>query len=327
VGRRLAAVRPLDRERRLDIQAARIAQDGTVIGNSPELNMGKVAGHSIHPKIAGQDGRYLVAWNDATGANATNGLHVYARRFDWSEQSTTPVQQPIRTVETVLQGFGTLALDGVAFDTTSHSHWAVQYRHEHPGVVGSVRVHRVGSTGGNVEKAVAYTNDGTALSSDVSFYSGPNGRYFQVCFNRFEPNHTVLLATLVYNFSQVVPYGTSCGGTVSVGLGPDAGYDGYTIGISGIKANTPAALLISPKSAATPLGPLGMPGCYLNVDTTILVPLNTMSTAAGSAGLALALPDYPVAVTGNFYTQWAWLVPGANSVGALTSQGVAHMVR
>src|SRR5262249_51081800 len=145
---------------------------------------------------------------------SANGLDVYARRFDWGDQVATPTLLPVRVVETVLQGYGTLVLGGVAYDTVTRSHWAVQFRHENTGLVGSVRVHRVGSTGANVEKAVAFTNDGTPLTSAVTFHVQPLLHYFQVCHNSYAVLSTVQAVSFFYAGASSSASGTGCGGSV-----------------------------------------------------------------------------------------------------------------
>jgi hypothetical protein len=308
-----------------DLLGNRVTQAGALVGGEQLFDGGKSKFHSVMPKIAGQNGRYLISWSDATGVAATSGLAIYARRFDWSEAATSATLLPIRQVENVLAGFGVMVNSAAAYDTVSTSHWGLVYRHEHQGVVGSVRVSRLGSTAGAVEKQIAFSNDGTPLSSDIAFHTVGTEEFFQVGFKANVVGNGVYGVNFLFQNGGSATYGTGCGGSITLEP-PLAGDAFYATHISGIKPNTPAALFLSAKSASVGLAGIGMPGCFLNVDTASYVALNTMSNGAGQVTMPLPLPDAPLLV-GDAYTQWVWLSPGSNLLGVLASQGVKHMIR
>src|SRR5262249_40444373 len=106
-----------------DIIASRVTQLGFLVGSDPELSINKVAAHSIVPKVAGQNGRYLVTWSDTSAVSGTGGNHVYARRFDWSDAISAPSLLSIRTISSLPANSGQLVNSGVAFDTRTTSHW------------------------------------------------------------------------------------------------------------------------------------------------------------------------------------------------------------
>jgi hypothetical protein len=221
-----------------DLQGNRITQAGAVVGSDPALSNGKPLGHSIRPRIAGQAGRYLVAWTDATGPGATTGLNVYARCFTWAENNTGPTNtEPVRLIENVLAGFGTLALDGVAHDFNTRSHWAVQYRHQHPGVVGSVRVDPSRGLRGIVEEQVCFSNDGPCWPPTWRS-TRPARRPTSRSRSRRASRATRGRVNLLYANAGASAYGTPCGGTVSM-MPPLAGDELYSTGIGNITPNTP----------------------------------------------------------------------------------------
>jgi len=308
-----------------DLLGARITQSGVVTGDAI-FDGGKAVGHSVTPKLAGQAGRYTISWTNTILVTGTSGQQLYARRFDWGDAASFPTVQTIRTVDSIPLASGFLINAGIAYDTTTTSHWAISYRHEDQSVAGSIRMARLGSSAGVVEKVTGFTNNGTELSSDIAFRTAPGQQYFQIGFKANVVNNPAYGVNFLYQNAGTSLYGTGCGGTLTLEP-PLAGDEFYKTSISGIQANTPVALFVSGKIASIGLGSIGMAGCFLNVDTGSYVALSTSSSAAGQVTMPLPLPDYPVAVTGDIYTQWIWLAPGSNTLGVLASQGVKHMIR
>lgn len=308
-----------------DLKAARVTQAGALVGEAV-LDFGKASFHSVVPKVAGQAGRYAVSWTDTTTTTGTAGQNLYARRFDWSDAATAPTLNTIRTVDSLASSsLGEFENAGIAYDTTSTSHWAVAYRLIHRSVSGAIRVARLGSTAGVVERVTGFTNGGVQLHSDITFHATGAEEFFQTVFKADVVGNAVYGQTFDYAGAGASLYGTGCGGA-PVFSAPLAGDEFYSTGITALPANAPAALLLSAAPAATNLASIGMQGCFLNVSTVSYVALNTAANAAGQATLALPLPDAPVAVVGDVYSQWIWLAPGANTLGVLASQGIKHSI-
>ena len=314
-----------------DIKISRITASGAVAGES-FLAQASASDHAVTPRVEGNNGRYMGTYatvlNTNTKYSGTTGSALECQRFDWSESASAPTIKAIRT----LAPTGTLlsySTGNIAYDTDTDSHWAITYvRRSLIGLSSrrSVIVERVGFSGGTVETATVYSNsnyDGYAPS--ITFDDDLNE--FKICFASSDANETLYARSLTYSSAATyATFGTSCGSaTISANRKPNAGDEYFAVTIAGAPANQMAGLLISTASYNFNLGSIGMPGCALNVNPAagiFLTSINRLTNASGAASVNLPLPDFPVAVMGNFYLQWLYLSPGGNPANLQATHGL-----
>lgn len=278
------------------------------------------------PELDGLGSRYLLTWSDQTTGTFAQ-KRVRARRFDFFPNQA-PTFQPVRTLLNVslLTGIGPR---DVAFDYTTHSHWAVGFHTRSPFGAFAGTLLRLGYAGGVVETVSINTVQGgdTLLpcvahcgvqptgSLMTAGYSAPGATLTALVHRRFEYSPQ----------AGVVYYGTSCSTNVlGDGHPPYAGSETYRLNLNGVAPGTICLHVLGVAPANAPLDGLGMIACRLLVD-----PLLTTAVLADATGLAVAsyaLPDDPVFL-GDLYAQWFWYEPAANPFGWRSSVGAEVHVR
>ncbi|MEZ5964205.1 MAG: hypothetical protein R3F56_10205 [Planctomycetota bacterium] len=309
-----------------DVQCARVTTAHTIAGN---FFMGSSSGsptHKLAPQVAGRGGRYVCSMirSDTVG---TFGADIIAERFDWSESASTPNKFGYRRIAS--GGTADYVNGGLAYDSNTRSHWCAVYQRGGY-AAGDTFALRLGYTAGVVESATLYNGPNGAYSPNVTFDDDNNE--FDIVYGSTDnppSGYPVYGQKLQYSPSAInVLYGTGCGsGTISA-LTPNAGYEFFEFRMGGRPDGTPAILWLSLGSAAIPLNPFGMPGCFFNVNPTggAFITSIATSVAGGLARLPLPLPDAPVFI-GNLYTMWAFLQPGLNPAGIGTTQGLRTQIR
>ncbi len=266
--------------------------------------------HRTYPLVAGQAGRYLFAWTEATNdgpGTPSFGNHVAVQRVDWPETlGTRPSLKAERGIAASPTG-GTLWLGstrGIAYNRDTQSHWTLAYRD----TVDDVRVVRVGYSGGVVERF----NLANAYDPAVE-YNSTNQEYQLVAAGTGYTN-TLLGQRWVRPNSNAFQYGTGCVGSINannrgpVAL-PFAGSEFFSVELRGGAPNQPAALFVDKTRGRARPWTLS-PGCTANLSLEGMI-----LAAAGSADpsgdfvVPMPLPDAPV-VTGGVSWQFLQLVSG-----------------
>jgi hypothetical protein len=273
---------------------------------------------NLDPQIAGRDGRYLISFVSVSNLGRYG---LYAQRIDWPETSPAPNVQIVRPVT---ENTGTLVNTGVAYDSTSASHWAVVW--EHPHASSDLFTARVGSSGGVVEMRTLY-NHPTAAGSASSITFDERARSFLISYGTNEPTMPLHGVRLTYPPDAIsVPYGTGCGGSIG-STAPDAGSEFFRVTLSAgaQNANQPAALFAGFQPASLDLAVLGMPGCFLNTNPVATFGMTTNASAVAS--FVLRLQDAPVFL-GDLNFQWAFVSPSAPwPLKVATTRGLRAQVR
>ncbi len=265
--------------------------------------------HHTYPLVAGQGGRYLFAWTEATNSGAGTpsfGDHVAVQRVDWPETSgARPSLKLERAIATSRTG-GTLWLGstrGIAYDRDTQSHWTLAYRD----TTDDVGVVRVGYSGGVVER------DNLADAYDPSVEYNPTSHEYQLVAAAAGGTNTLLGQRWLYMTTALANgYGTGCIGRIIANnrgpvAAPFAGSEFFSVELRRGATNQPTALYVA-GAAGRPL-PISA-GCTLHLPLAGMV-----LAAAGSAdpsgnfAVPVPLPDVPL-VTGDAYWQFFQLVSG-----------------
>ena len=258
------------------------------------LGQGTPTLHSLHPNVAGRDGRYMVSFlrrSNTLPFSHFTGTAIMARRFDWPNGvgGPTSLQAPRE-----ISSAGTNALRAnlsrsIAFGTDTDSHWAVAYRT----TANAMFVARVGYTGQVVERARASAIGISTASAGLCYDSVTNS--FPMVYGL--QNASFQLVGQHFEFSPdatATNYGMRCRGLITAGLRgrpdePHAGSEFWGVNLQSGVALAPTALLAAFGNGSTPL-PLG--GCTLLLDTASLVTvIFGLSDGSGDFSLPVSLPD------------------------------------
>ena len=248
---------------------------------------------SDRPKIAGQGGKYVVAYR-------VQFRETRLVRVDWV--TGAPTFGLIRKVVHADRGIRWGGDFDLAFDLGTRTHWALAIREFlASGGVYRIIVHRLGHALGVVEsQAQTYSSD---ISAPAVAYDTRHDAFLMIWqansggiqgFFGASLNHAQDLGT--------TPYGVSCGGAISATV-PYAGHDDWAVRLVGAAQRAPAVLAVGGRRADLPL----LPGCNLLVDPLGMVVVPTTTTFGGSATMSIKLPNYPGAFIGDVYLQWAYI--------------------
>jgi surfactin synthase thioesterase subunit len=97
------------------------------------------------------------------------------------------------------------------------------------------------------------------------------------------------------------------------------------VNLQGLPAGAPALYLLGLTPADIDLGPLGLPGCRLNVQLPALGTIQTVANSAGQATVSYALPDHPLFL-GDVFSQW-FTIDAAAAQPVRATTGTRHQVR
>ena len=316
-----------------DIDISRITAAGAVAGVS-FLAQASSTDHAVTPRVEGQNGRYMATYavtnNSGTKYSGTSGTALECQRFDWAENSATPVKKTIRTLAPA-GGFLSYTTGNIAYDTNTDSHWAITYTRRNVliGSTTSVIVERCGYSGGTVEAATVYAGSasGSGFAPSVTFDDDNNE--FKIAIATSDASNTLYARSLRYDPTALnVIYGTGCGGTIGANRAPNAGDEFWAATLSAARPSTAGALLISGAVGSIALDPIGMTGCVANVDLGLnyATSVNVVTSASGAASVGIPLIDYPAPALGNVFFQWVYFNPGANSANLSASRGMRVQV-
>ncbi len=306
--------------------AARRVDNTSLVGNRYDAPLGLIVESQGAPQIAGSGGRYLLAY----GTNPrTQGFgELLAVRLDWPHGAADAVQRG--NAISLEAGFTVDAqIDGVAFDTTTRSHWAVVRRDVQQN---TLRVTRTGSSGRVVEhQFVALSPGFDVTSSAVAF--DDDAQRFPIAAGLSHPTASqagqVLFDALVHDaLQQPTEYGTGCTSGRVRWLGSQ--FVGDEFPVLDVVGAAPArlsmfALALLP--AATSLQPFGMPGCTLLVDATGAASLGVVTgftDAGGRLALPMPLPEHLPPLV--LHAQAFQFDPAANAAGIVATRALAIAV-
>lgn len=292
--------------------------------------------HKIVPEISGAFGRFVLTYETRAfelpnpKPLAANGSAIYAQRIDWTFQTNTgSLPYPVVTLQSLAAN--TLVNGGIAFDTTSESHWCAGF---HNTALDRYRVAKLGFTGNVVEGAPINLAVGTTPAAIATCFNAELRR-FPIVFGQNDGTATgnLVLGTLMDYVNLATPtlVGFACGSGVWAGLDATArrqqiGSQAMPLSLVNAPQDTAALLFVSMAQVNFPADPLGAPGCVLVPDivTGNYLGAVAVTIVGGAASVTLDLPEYlsPFSLE----LQWAYLVPGANPLGMQASEGLTVQV-
>lgn len=302
-----------------DIQVSRVSHDGQP---SPARVLGysQASKHSLSPKVAGRDGRYMVGFAErdnagAGGHPASDRLH--AQRFNWGG-GLFPTAQPPRLVR---QFFKQVAFPhGMSYDNVSESHWTFVSQGMSPNQV--IYADVLGHRAGVCQAITVSPNPGNSdFSPAVTF--NDDLREFKVVYGG--THGTVRGDTITYYDADTSLYGFGCGNGQIGSIGtPDQGAEFFTVRLTGVPIGTSAFLNLGLGATSVPLDTIGLPSCFLNTNPNLFI--TSFGRVSDAGGAAVQLP-LPAPVQGDVFAQWVYLSPGANALGIEATQGLRIEVR
>lgn len=318
-----------------DITTVAINAAGTVTQtNLDTAQAGDPLLHKIDPAISGAFGRYTLTYTTRVfelpnpKPASEFGSTVFAQRLNWDPTTGTgSLPWPVVTLHT--QTGNGAANEGLAFDTTSRSHWCAGLQLL---ATDRYRVHKLGYTGEIVESAslqLAATSTPSALATTFS----TNPRRFPLVYgeNTAIGAQSQLRGTFLDYVSLAPPVlvGTSCGSGVWAGLQATAerqqiGAQNMPVNLVNAPIDSFAILALSTAQANTPGYLLGLDGCTVVPD--VITPTNVLGLlvvpiVGGAASLSLDLP--PTLSPFSLVMQWGYFVPPpSNPLGIQLSEGL-----
>lgn len=275
------------------------------------------------PQIAGRNGRYLCAYG-MTGNGGT--FHeLVATRVDW------PHGQPVGTTphggSPIEADFNRdMRLHGLAFDTTTRSHWVVTHREEG---FEQLRATKVGFRGRVVEREdLSIQGDLLPLASAVAF-DDDEGRFLIAAAMQPRlptlPGAVAFDAMLYEDRGPLAPYGAACGpGRLAWFGSQHVGDESTSFAMLQGTPNTAVFVALALAPATVDLAFVGMPGCTLLANPSGpggLGAVGLISDAGGRIDLAMPLPEGLSPATLHF--QVFQLAPGSNAAGVVATRGLA----
>lgn len=310
-----------------NVQAQRVHATFGFLGTTRFV--GQSADDEMQPKVAGANGRYLVAfaekpWGGFKPSQAS-GRRVAARRIRWQHADANGF---FAHVEQVLLSSSSQVFEmgDCAFDTNSESHWIVTATDITPNgeqLIGT----KVGFDGGTVEQVLAHDIGGfKARHGGVSF--DDDNEEFVLAFGVDNNTSSNTLWTTRITYESVPApqvYGGNCSGaTTSFQGSQHVGGEFETFRLNSTFPNGVVLFSASLGMVSAPLDAFGMTGCNLAINPLsgqLLGNVAFVTDAAGNANYVLPIPSTipPVEV----FTQWAVLDPAANPAGVTTTSGLS----
>ncbi len=304
-----------------DAQLVRIGDTGpastqTAIGDTGSAN------HCLRPRIGGSNGHFWVAFGRRPNAGARySGMkapEIYMQSIEWASSAPSASKGMLQQ----LRAGSSLTVGEVAFDNTSQSCWAIASIED---AGDHVFVDRIGHDGGIAESANAGTTN-NAVPPAITFDDDHND------FTIFYPTNMQINARKMV-FPTLTPYvyGSACTfGNIRPRRFTHAGQawagnKNFEVSLTGAKPNRVVILLMSFDRAAIDLGSLGMHGCSLNVDPSLM--LGTLTTSTDASGFATRKLPLPAPLDGKVYFQWAVFEAGANALDLLSTKGLAVEIK
>jgi hypothetical protein len=315
-----------------DVVGQRIRWDGKPVGRAA-LGPTSAATHKLQPKVAGCDGRYLVAFTERqnTGIKTVGSLgdRITVRRFDWSGVSSIPVFQSAKTVDSIPVELLTTGYTNrpIAYDINTRSHWAVAWT-----AGGShVQAARIGRTGGTVEEVQLYQSASGGNDDAAAICYNDDGYEFQIVWAADEStpkNKPVYGARLGYfSTARAVAYGRGCKGSIQAKNSgplnhPFAGSEFFTLDLKlGLPA-TPTTLFASIGAGSLPL-PFSS-GCYLYLDNLVLIDAaSALTDTRGNLSVPMPLPD----TTFQFDVYWQFVQLDPRAGRLASTNGMKTQIR
>ncbi|HEX5051156.1 MAG TPA: hypothetical protein VFZ65_05255 [Planctomycetota bacterium] len=286
--------------------------------------------HRLTPQVAGQVGRYVVAYVETPFSaapfqtTAQRGHSLVAERVDW-----TPGSSPVNHAPVVLEGPNAqawLRTGAIAYDTATLSHWALMGQSDaSAGGSGDSFVVRTGFQGMQTERRTLYAQGASVeqgLVGGITF--DEDGSNFVVAYGRDAGS-----VGSVYGrrFTYVTPAallasGVACSsGSIAWNGSQQIGAAFSSIALTGAPASLPAIAAVSLATLDLNLTSIGMTGCRLLIDSTapnFITSFATLTSASGSASIGIQLPETLPSAT--LWFQWFHFDPGANPLDLVSTQ-------
>ncbi|HLU39596.1 MAG TPA: hypothetical protein VK081_09430 [Planctomycetota bacterium] len=314
----------------VDVLYVRVGHDGNLLSTSrvqSALNTG--TSHKMGPKVAGQSGRYLIAFSiDESSSRPAvpttpEGTSVVFEALRWQAGNITGLTAGHLRRHT--RSTRQWVVDSVAFDTRTRTFWAAAF---HSVTTGDCSISRHGYDAGEVEKRLlADPSQGESGFGASVCFDDDAGVFKSTCVRNTSGQSALVAADFVHTAIAPQTFGISCGGRVGTNGTNLAGSDTFEFTLSQATPNAPAVIVLGTDRAATPLDPIGMPGCALAVlmaGAAVTLPMST--NAQGSAALPVKLPANPVPVYGRVVAQFLFFAPGQNPLQVLATGGVEVLI-
>ena len=310
-----------------NVQAQRVHATFGSLGTTRFV--GQSSDDEMQPKVAGANGRYLVAfsekpWGGFKPSQAT-GRRIAARRINWQHDDTNGFFA--HTEKTLQSSPNTVLQAGdCAFDTNSQSHWVVIATDITPNGEQLVCT-KVGYDGGIVEQVLAHDIGGFAARNGGVSVDDDNEE-FVLAFGVDNNTSSNTLWTTRITYEPVPApqlYGGNCSGaTTSFQGSQHVGGEFETFRLNSTFPNGVVLFSASLSMISAPLDAFGMTGCNLAInpsDTQLLGSVAFVTDAAGNANYSLPIPSSIPPL--ELFTQWAVLDPAANPAGVTTTNGLS----
>jgi hypothetical protein len=318
-----------------DITTVAVDANGTVTETGLAVAQAGGTEHKVTPEIAGAFGRYELTYGTRAfelpnpKPLGTGAQRIYGQRLDWNHVSGTG-SLPHQGVQLHSVATNSLKNGGIAFDSISKSHWCASVAND---LAATYRAFKLGFTGNVVEFApIPLAANRTPHAIAATFSVG--SRSFPIVFSEEAGPGASLHYGTEMQYDQVLPptlINFACGSGVWGGLAATAdrqqiGSQAMPLLLTNAPQNTVALLIVSTALGNVPGGLIGAPGCTLVPDivSTAYVGMVTANISGGEATVALDLPEFLTPM--NVVLQWAYLVPGANALNLLASEGLRVQV-
>lgn len=317
-----------------DIEVLSVTGTG-LVGTTPlsTEDAGDITRHKVGPQLAGSNGRYLLTYATRTfdqsvpKPTSPEGQVVRAQRIDW-DLTTSSGTRPWPAVDLLAPGIVTVRTTGLAHDSVSTSHWCAGVRNDS---TSAYRVLKLGYTGHVVETGTLGLA-AAAIPQSLAIAFNQEQRNFPIVFAENDGSTTTnALQGTQMQYAAVAPpalLGFACGSGVWNGVAALAdrqqiGAQALPLQLTGAPVDTAAILFVSTGTLPIDGGLLGAPGCTLHPDLLLPNYLGSvgLTIVNGACATTLDLPENLAPLT--LTMQWVYLVPGANALGLLASEGLS----
>lgn len=278
----------------------------------------------VAPKVAGQFGRYVVFAGHSTFAqtnfksNLDRTFNARALRVDWQWGQSPSLPHAVNVVST--QADRNIRTGGVAYDTTTDSHWTVTYTDVRSiSGFGAVYAVRLGYTGVPIESEIAvYPATSTSEGEPGGICYDRQARQFVVsgAMNLAFGGSTGHVEAVRYAYpaaSVPIAVGPSCSAaTIAWDGSQNTGSEFNYVRLGSAPGNQLAFLVVGLQSTSVDLTSLGLPGCFLLVPASgqagHVGTATAVTTPGGAASFNMKLPEWLGPV--DLYFQWFHLDGG-----------------
>jgi hypothetical protein len=297
------------------IVTRRVANNG-LTGIRLDAPVGLVFATQGPPKVAGSNGRYLLAFG-RNGGVATGFNELVTVRIDWPHALVGGVIP--HDAVSIESGPGTnVVVDSLAFDSTTRSHWVLTRRDV---VANVVRATKLGFRGRVVEHDDMFVPSNEQSRATAVAFDDDANRFVVLAGTQHMTSSLqgrLHLGAMVYDpVAAPAESGTACGIGRVRWVGSQHVGDQFTSAeVFQAEPQRPTLLALALAPANVPLDPLGAPGCTLLVDALGPAALGVVVGITDAAGrFVLPLPLTEGLPAMDLHLQAFQLAPSPSSLG------------